>query len=179
MPPTSDFASVTPQFPLNAGGVFGPNGILSYGRFYTATGGSVGVGQIMQNSASPTGPIGPTGIKNAGPAGWPGIGATLVGTGRYNVMHPPATIVSLNPTVAAPSGIILQANQVRDIATGFIGDASLPGRPAATGITQIQVFGTTGGSASGAMQLVNPPTGVRFDLWLYTAPNNTAGFTQF
>ena len=177
--PTADFASQTPQFPLNGGGVLGQNGILSYGRFYTASGGTVGLGQIQQNSTSPTGPVGPTGIKNAGPAGWPGIGATLVGTGRYNVMHPPATIVSLNPTIATPSGVFLQANQVRDFATGFVGDSTLPGRPAATGITQIQVFGANGGSGSGAAQLVNPPTGTRFDLWLYTAPNNTQGFTQF
>lgn len=168
--PAPDFASVVPQFPLNAGGVFGQNGILSYGRFYTASGGMVGLGQV-----SPSGVA--TGIKNAGPAGWPGIGATLVGTGRYNVMHPPATIVSLQPIVAAPSGIQMTANQVRDIATGFVGDSSLPGRPPATGITQIQVF--HGVATGGGGALANPPTGTRLDLWLMTAPNNTQGLTQF
>ena len=168
--PAPDFASVVPQFPLNAGGVFGQNGILSYGRFYTASGGMVGLGQV-----SPSGVA--TGIKQAGPAGWPGIGATLVATGRYNVMHPPATIVSLNPVVATPSGVYMSANQVRDFATGFVGDSTVAGRPAATGITQIQVFGGT--PTGGTSPLINPPTGTRFDLWLMTAPNNTQGFTQF
>ena len=168
--PTSDFASVTPQFPLNSGGLFGQNGIFSYGRFYTASGGMVGLGQV-----SPSGVA--TGIKNAGPQGWPGIGATLVATGRYNVMHPPATVLALHPFVAAPSGVHMTVNQVRGSYTGFAGDATLPGFPAATGITQIQVFGGT--PTGGTSPLVNPPTGTRFDLLMFTAPNNTSGLTQF
>lgn len=168
MPPTPDFYSAVPQFPLNGAGVLGQNGVLAYGRFYTASGGMVGLGQV-----SPSGVA--TGIKNAAPAGWPGIGATLVGTGRYNVMHPPATIVSLDAKIAAPSGRMFTTNQFHGVATGFSGDATLPGFPAATGITQIQVFETPTGGA----QLANPPTGSRFDLFLYVAPNNTQGFTQF
>ncbi len=159
-----DFASVVPQFPLNGGGLFGQNGIMSYGRFYTASGGMVGLGQSFASGIA-------TGIKNAGPAGWPGIGATLVGTGRYNVMHPPATIVSLNPSVATPSGVGLVVNQVRGPATGFASNSQ-------TGITQLQVLGVSTG-IPGLLQPQNPPTGTRFDLWLYTAPNNTSGFTQF
>lgn len=166
-----DFSSVAPQFPLNGAGSFGQNAMISYGRFYTASGGLPAVGQIL----GPTGIA--TGIKNAGVAGWPGIGATLVATGRYNVMHPPATVVSLNPTVAAPSGVGLIVNQVRGSYSGFAGDATLPGFPAATGITQIQVLATATGLTG--QQLVNPPTGTRFDLWLLAAPNNTQGFTQF
>ena len=169
MPPTPDFASVVPQFPLNAGGVFGQNGILNYGRFYTASGGMVGLGQVAPSGVA-------TGIKNAGPAGWPGIGATLVGTGRYNVMHPPGTVVALQAQAATPSGVALQVNQFRGVASGFSGDATLPGFPAATGITQLQV--TAPGSGINAVA-VNPPTGSRFDLFLYVAPNNTQGFTQF
>lgn len=161
-----DFASSVQQFPLNTGGIFGQNGILSYGRFFTGSGGLPAVGQII----GPTGVA--TGIKNNAVAGWAGIGATLVGTGRYNVMHPPATIVSLGVDIAAPSGVFLQAIQTRGPATGFAGNAQ-------TGITQIQVFGAGGGGSSGAVQMVNPPTGTRFDLKLYTAPNNTQGLTQF
>jgi len=168
MPPAPDFSSVVPQFPLNGAGVLGQNAMLAYGRFYTATGGSVGLGQV-----SPSGVA--TGIKNAAPAGWPGIGATLVGTGRYNVMHPPGTVVSLDAKIATPSGVSFTVNQFRGVASGFSGDATLPGFPAATGITQLQVFS----SPSGGQQLANPPTGSRFDLFLYVAPNNTQGFTQF
>lgn len=170
--PTADFASQTPQFPLNAGGIFGQNGILTYGRFYTGSGGLPALGQI-------TGPTGiSTGIKNNAAAGWPGIGATLVGTGRYNIMHPPATVVALKADAVTPSGLGLVVNTVRNVGTGII-NATVPGQVAATGITQIQVFGAAGGGASGALQHVNPPTGVRFDLFLYTAPNNTQGLTQF
>lgn len=169
--PQPDFSSVTPQFPLNGAGVFGQNAMLAYGRFYTASGGLPAVGQII----GPTGVA--TGIKNAGPAGWPNIGATLVATGRYNVMHPPETVLSLDAKVAVPSGVHMVANQVRGSYSGFSGDASLPGFPAATGITQIQVFGGT--PTGGTSPLINPPTGTRFDLWLMVAPNNTQGFTQF
>jgi hypothetical protein len=168
--PTPDFASVTPQFNLNSGGPFGQNGVLTYGRFYTASGGMVGLGQV-----SPSGIA--TGIKNAGPQGWPGIGATLVATGRYNVMHPPSTVLAMFPQVSSASGVYMSVASVRDMATGFVGDASIPGRPAATGITQIQVFGgTPTGSTS---PLINPPTGTRFDLLLFTSPNNSSGLTQF
>ncbi len=93
-------------------------------------------------------------------------------------MHPPATVVSLGVDCATPSGVFLSVNQVRGSYSGFSGDAALPGFPAATGITQIQVFGALGG-ASGPPQLVNPPTGTRFDLKLYVAPNNVNGLTQF
>lgn len=168
-----DFASVVPQFPLNAGGIFGQNGILSYGRFYTGSGGLPAVGQII----GPTGIA--TGIKNNAVAGWPGIGATLVGTGRYNIMHPPATIVSLDAKAATPSGVSLNVNEFHGVATGFAGTQPGPGGGlAGTGITQIQVFGGNAGG-TGAQQLTNPPTGTRFDLLLYTAPNNTQGLTQF
>lgn len=163
----SDFSSTVQQFPLNAGGIFGQNGILSYGRFFTGSGGLPAVGQVQ----GPTGVW--TGIKNNAVAGWAGIGATLVGTGRYNIMHPPATIVSLDAKAATPSGVQLSVNQFRGVATGFAGNAQ-------TGITQIQVFGAGGGSGTvREQQLVNPPTGTRFDLLLYTAPNNTQGLTQF
>ena len=164
-----DFASVTPQFPLNSAGAFGPNALIAQGRFYTASGGMVGLGQV-----SPSGV--PTGIKNAGPQGWPGMGATLVGTGRYNIMHPPATVVSLGADIATPSGVFLMANQFRGSASGFSGDATLPGFPAQTGITQLQVFG---GVPTGNMQPVNPPTGTRFDLRLTVAPTPANGLTQF
>lgn len=167
-----DLASVTPQFPLNAGGIFGQNGILLYGRFYTGSGGLPAIGQVI----GPTGIA--TGIKNNAPAGWPGIGATLVGTGRYNVMHPVSTVVALKADAVTPSGLGLVVNTVRNVGTGII-NANVAGQPAATGITQIQVFGAAGGGASGALQHVNPPTGVRFDLMLYAAPNNTQGLTQF
>ncbi len=167
---TSDFSSVSPQYPLNAAGSFGPNAILSYGRFYTASGGLVGLGQV-----SPSGVA--TGIKNAGPAGWPGMGATLVGTGRYNVIHPPATVLALAPLVSAPSGQGMYANTFHGVATGFSGDQSGPGALAATGITQIQVFQPPNASGLSAA-MVNPPTGTRFDLLLYVAPTNT-GFAQF
>lgn len=163
-----DFTSVVPEFSLNGAGVFGPNAALGYARFYTASGGMVGLGQV-----NPSGVF--TGIKNAGPQGFPGFGATLVGTGRYNVMHPPSTIVAVAPQIAAPSGRSFQANQFRGVASGFVGDASIPGFPLATGITQIQVFETPTGGA----QLANPPTGCRFDLLFYVAPNNVAGLTQF
>lgn len=168
MPSPPDFSSVTPQFPLNSAGMFAENAMVAYGRFYTASGGLVGLGQV-----NPSGVF--TGIKNAGPQGWPNIGATLVGTGRYNVMHPPATVVSLDVTVATPSGRSFQVNQFRGVASGFSGDANIPGFPAATGITQIQVFETP----TGGQQLANPPTGCRFDLKLYVSPNNTSNFTQF
>lgn len=169
--PQPDFSSAVPQFPLNSAGTFGQNAMLSYGRFFTGTGGLPAVGQII----GPTGVA--TGIKNAGPAGWPNIGATLVATGRYNIMHPPETVLSLDPKVAVPSGVQISANQVRGSYSGFAGDATLPGFPAATGITQIQVFHGVATGGNGA--LVNPPTGTRFDLWLLVAPNNTQGFTQF
>lgn len=171
----ADFASQTPQFPLNAGGIFGQNGILSYGRFFVGSGG-------LPAPAAMIGPTGlATGIKNAGIAGWPGIGATLVGTGRYNIMHPPATIVSLDAKAATPSGVNLTVNEFRGVATGFAGAQPGPGGGLlGTGITQIQVFGPGGGSGTvREPQLVNAPTGTRFDLLLYTAPNNTQGLTQF
>ncbi len=167
----SDFTSQVPQFPLNAGGTFGQNGIMSYGRFFTGSGGMVGVGQTI----GPTGVA--TGIKQAGVAGWPGIGATLVGTGRYNIMHPVSTVVALNPVAATPSGVEVRVSPVHDMGSGYAGTSVKPGFPAPTGITQIQCFATPFGT--GGTQLINPPTGTRFDLFLYTAPNNTQGLTQF
>jgi hypothetical protein len=157
--PTPEFASVVPQVPLNAGGPFGPN--LSYARFYIGTGGMPGVGVLVATGVA-------TGSKQAGPAGWPGFGATLVGTGRYNIMHPPANIAVMLPYASSPSGRDFDVSTVRT--AGGSGSFN-----PATGITQIQVFETpTGGS-----QLVNPPTGTRFDLFLYVNPNNSSGFTTF
>ena len=160
--PTPDFSSVTPQFPFNAAGVLGQNLISAPGRLFIASGGMPAVGPI----------IGPTGIstgaKNNAVAGWPGIGATLVGTGRYNIMHPPATIVTVRGDVSTPSGVIPHTiKQVRNLPSGTTNPA--------TGITQIEVWATP----PGGTQLVNPPTGARFDLELRAFPNNTQGLTQF
>lgn len=166
--PSPDFTSVVPEFSLNGGGVFGPNAALVYARFYTGSGGMVGLGQVNPSGVS-------TGIKNAGPQGFPGFGATLVGTGRYNILHPQSTIISVDGTVAAPSGRQFSVNQFRGVASGFSGDAAMPGFPVMTGITQLQVFE----SPTGGQQLANPPTGCRFDLKFYVAPNNVAGLTQF
>ena len=166
-----EFSSVTPQFPLNTAGTFGPNGMLVYGRFFTASGGMVAVSPMV----GPTGIA--TGIKNAAPAGWPGMGATLVGTGRYNIMHPPATVLALNPVAATPSGVEVRVSPVHDMGTGYAGTTTKPGFPAATGITQIQCFATPFGT--GGTQHINPPTGTRLDLFMYVGPAPQSGLTQF
>jgi hypothetical protein len=166
--PNPDLGSVTPQFPLNTGGPLGPNGIAIAAHFYVASGGMVQIGRIQPSGALPA-----TGIQNVTPQGFPGFSATLVGTGLYDIRHPPANILKCWPEAVLPSGgaplVPKMERQIGNSASGVMRFS----------MNQPQFQAPSGSPASGFTP-ANPPTGTRMDLLFYVQPTqNPAGVTQF
>lgn len=91
------------QFPLNTAGPKGQNAFVGVHKlFFTGLTGAV---------ATATSP-GAAGI-GPGQFGIPGISATRVGTGIYDVYHPKAKSVDIIPSLDCPTGTAAQINVMR------------------------------------------------------------------
>jgi len=160
----TDWGSRGPQYPANAASTLGEHSFLALGRIHIGTGGL----PVPTRSTSGTGI--PTGLRTV--YGYEGITATLVGTGLYEVGHPPATVAAVFPQYVGPSG---QAGQLTPQWS--------PGN-SASGLVRIQAttFNTPTGATppSGAARIpFNPPSGTRLDLLFYVNPRNDQGITQY
>ena len=164
--PQSDFASIVGQYPLNAGGALGQNAFFTLGQVNIGTG-----GMPVPQRQNPTGIA--TGLLNA--RGFNGFGVTLIGTGLYQVTHPPALNAAVFPQYVGLSG--MAANLTPQWS---------PGNSASGGV-RIQAttqngagFSGMGTQPSGAQRIpFNPPSGTRFDLLFFINPKNDQGLTQY
>ncbi len=159
----SDFGSRVGQYPANGGGTLGQNLILSTASVHIGTG---GLPVPTRNFATGVA----TGLRTV--YGFEGLGATLVGTGLYEITHPPANIARVFPQYVGPSGHF-----------GNVAPQWSPGN-SASGVVRLQVTtqnSNTGMAApSGAMRYpFNPPSGTRLDLLFFVNPRNDQGFTQY
>lgn len=148
--------SGVPQFPLNSGGVLGPHAFWAIGKIHIGTGGMPGPGRIQASGGTITGIPAVYGLND--------FSATYVGSGVYDIRHPPCQIVSVNPVISAPSGQFFGANIVKT-----------PSGGTASGIMTLQVqrLIPTGFTS----QL--PPSGTRIDLHFWFNPSNDQGLAQF
>lgn len=161
--PNPDFGSNVGEYPLNSGGTLGQHSVGALARIHIGTG-----GLPVPTRTNPTGI--PTGLRTV--YGFNGLGATLVGTGLYELTHPPANIAAVFPQYVGLSGH-----------GGQLTPQWSPGN-SASGVVRIQAFqaGVNTGMAapSGALrQPFNPPSGTRFDVLFWVNPRNDQGLTQY
>ncbi len=125
-----------PQFPLNVVGNRGQGAFLGMERMFFQ--GQTGLVSTMM--------------------GIPGVSATRVSTGVYNVQHPPCVAADIIPNVQAPSGMYFQANVVS--------------HNTLSGIAQLQFYQEANGTlvSSGFGQLINPPTGTIVKMLFFVSP---------
>jgi hypothetical protein len=111
----------------------------------------------------------PTGLRTV--YGAEGFGATLLGTGLYEITHPPANILRTFPQYVGPSG-----------AAALLTPQWSPGN-SASGVVRIQAQapGIGAGAGSGALGFrgINLPSGSRLDLLFFYNARNDQGFTQY
>lgn len=145
------------QYPFNSAGTLGQHAAWAVGKIHIGTGGMPQPGRFTASGGTVTGV----------PAvyGFPGFTATFLGSGTYDIRHPPCQVVSVIPAVSAPSGQFFAANVLKT-----------PSGGSASGIMTLQVqrTGPTGGFTSPL-----PPSGTRFDLHFLFSPTNDQGLTQF
>ena len=159
-----DFGSRVRQQPLNSAGFLGEHSAMALARIHIGTG-----GLPVPTRTNPTGV--PTGLRTV--YGFDGLGATLVGTGLYEITHPPVNVMSVFPQYVGPSGH-----------TANLTPQWSPGN-SASGVVRIQAttFNTPTGTAnppSGASRIpFNPPSGTRFDLLFFANPTNDQGIAQY
>lgn len=159
----ADFGSRVGQYPANAAGTLGQNAMLALGRLHIGTG---GMPVPTRNFATGI----PTGLRTV--YGFEGLGATLLGTGLYELQHPPANIAAVIPQYVGLSGM-----------AGNLTPQWSPGN-SASGVVRIQAtrqFSSGSGATppSGFAAPFNPPSGTRFDVLFYVNPTNDQGFTQY
>lgn len=133
------FAEVA-QFPLNVAGSRGEGAFLGLERMFFQ--GQTGLVSTMY--------------------GIPGVSATRIATGTYQIAHPPAIAADIIPSVQAPSGMYFQAN--------------VSSHTARSGIAILQFFQEAAGTlvSSGYGPLINPPTGTQVKLLFFVSP-----YTEF
>lgn len=124
------------QFPLNAVGTRGEGAFLGLERMFFQ--GQTGLVSTMY--------------------GIPGVSATRLSTGTYQIAHPPAIAADIIPSVQAPSGMYFQANITQ--------------HNSVSGIAQLQFFqeATPTLSASGFGRLLDAPTGTQVKLLFFVSP---------
>lgn len=145
------------QYPLNSGGVLGQHAAWAVGKIHIGTGGMPAPGRFQASGGTITG------VPNV--YGFPGFSCTYVGSGTYDIRHPPCQIVSVLPEVSAPSGQFFDANVLKT-----------PSGGSASGIMTLQVARSANPSGFASPL---PPSGTRFDLHFFFSPTNDQGLTQF
>lgn len=145
------------QYPANSGGVLGPNEVHALAKIHIGTGGMPGTGRVVASGGTITGI----------PAvyGFPGFTATYIGSGTYDIRHPPCQIVSVIPSISAPSGQFFGANVLKT-----------PSGGSASGILTLQTARTANPSGFASAVL---PSGTRIDLHFWFSPTNDQGLAQF
>jgi hypothetical protein len=160
----SDFGSRVAQFPANGGGTLGQNLILATASIHIGTG---GMPVPTRNYATGIA----TGLNTV--YGFEGLTATLVGTGLYEVGHPPANVARVFPQYVGPSGhtaLVTPQRSVGNSASGVVRLQVSPNQAMSTGMTP----------PSGAISYpFNPPSGTRLDLLFFINPRNDQGITQY
>jgi hypothetical protein len=160
----SDFGSRVAQFPANGGGTLGQNLILATASIHIGTG---GLPVPTRNFATGIA----TGLNTV--YGFEGLTATLVGTGLYEIGHPPANIARVFPQYVGPSGASAEITPQRSAGNS------------ASGVVRLQVtkpgVGASGpnNAPSGFQTPVNVASGSRFDLLFFINPRNDQGITQY
>lgn len=163
----SDFGTRVGQYPANMAGTLGQNAFLATASVHIGTG---GLPVPTRNMATGI----PTGLRTV--YGFEGLGATLVGTGLYEIQHPPANIARVFPQYVGPSG-----------AGALLTPQWSPGN-SASGVVRIQAQSPVVGSGIAGAQVpsgalgyrpVMLPSGSRLDLLFFVNPRNDQGFTQY
>lgn len=160
----ADFGTRVGQYPANMAGTLGQNSFLALARVHIGTG---GLPVPTRNFATGIA----TGLRTV--YGFEGLGATLVGTGTYELSHAPANIAAVFPQYVGPSGT--QANITPQWSVGN----------SASGVVRLQVtkpfVGASGpnNAPSGFTTPFNVASGSRFDVLFYVNPQNDQGFTQY
>lgn len=159
--------SRVPQYPINGFGTLGEHTAFGTVSVHIGTGGMVVPTRNMATGI-------PTGLRTV--YGSEGFGATLIGTGLYEIQHPPANILRTFPQYVGPSG-----------AGAILTPQSSAGN-SASGVVRIQAQSPVVGSGvagantpSGAFGFKPAmlPSGSRLDLlFLYNARNDQ-GLTQY
>ena len=164
----SDLGTRNPQYPLNAFGTLGQNAAFGTVSVHVGTGGIVVPTQNMATGI-------PTGLRTVY-GGGNGFGATLIGTGLYEIKHPPANILRVFPQYVGPSG------------AGALLTPQRSEGNSASGVVRIQAqtplipTGTTGANAASGALAFRPlmlPSGSRLDLLFFYNARNDQGFTQY
>lgn len=161
----SDLGTRVGQYPLNAFGTLGQNAAFGTVSVHIGTGGMVVPTRNMATGI-------PTGLRTV--YGSEGFGATLVGTGLYEITHPPANILRTFPQYVGPSGagaMLTPQRSEGNSASGVVRIAAQSPVIASGAVAQ----------PSGAFgyRPVQLPSGSRLDLlFLYNARNDQ-GLTQY
>lgn len=136
MPSLGDSA----QFPLNVVGNRGQGAFLGLERMFFQ--GQTGLVSTMY--------------------GIPGVSATRLSTGTYQIVHPSIVAADIIPGVQAPSGMYFQAN--------------ISSHNSRSGVAILQFFQEAAPSfvSSGFGQPINPPTGTQVKLLFFCSP-----YTEF
>ena len=164
----SDLGTRVGQYPANAFGTLGQNAAFGTVSVHIGTG-----GMVVPTRNFATGIA--TGLRTV--YGAEGFGATLVGTGLYEITHPPANILRTFPQYVGPSGAGVMLTPQWSPGNSASGVVRIQAqRPAfvESGLSSAQV--PSGANGYRAAML---PSGSRLDLlFLYNARNDQ-GFTQY
>ena len=163
-----DLGSRVWQGPLNGFGTLGQNAAVGTVSVHIGSGGMV---VPTRNFATGI----PTGLRTV--YGSEGFGATLIGTGLYEITHPPANILRAFPQYVGPSGagvMLTPQSSAGNSASGVLRIQAQ--RPAfvESGLTAAQV--PSGVFGYRAAQL---PSGSRMDVLFFYNARNDQGFTQY
>ena len=165
----SDLGTRTWQGPVNAFGTLGQNAAFGTVSVHVGTGGMVVPTQNMATGI-------PTGLRTVY-GGGNGFGATLIGTGLYEITHPPANILRTFPQYVGPSGagaMLTPQWSPGNSASGVVRIQAQRPAPVETGIAAALL-------PSGALgyRPVQLPSGSRLDLLFFYNARNDQGFTQY
>lgn len=155
--PIRDFAGVD-QGPANVAGPQLAAGFFALARIHIGTGGMPNVSPVL-----PTGVAGHTPTGTPAVYGFPGLSATLIGTGLYDIRFPPTRLAAISAQVRAPSGVFLIPNVQRG--------------PAYSGIARLHVGGIPATSPAAGTVPQNAPTGTVFELTFLVGPTSNAPVT--
>ncbi len=167
-----DFGSNVGQYPANVAGTLGQNSFLALGRVHIGTG---GLPVPTRNFATGVA----TGLRTV--YGFNGFGATLIGTGLYELSHPKVNIAAIFPQFVGQSGHAGNLTPQWSPGNSASGVARVQAtRPQVAGSGALGISMPTGAAnPSGFFMPFNPPSGTRFDVLFYVNPRNDQGITQY
>lgn len=164
----SDLGTRVGQYPLNAFGTLGQNAAFGTVSVHIGTGGMV---VPTRNFATGI----PTGLRTV--YGSEGFGATLVGTGLYDITHPPANILRTFPQYVGPSGAGAQLTPLWSPGNSASGTVKIQAQRPAQLETGIAAALLPSGALGYRPAML--PSGSRIDiLFMYNARNDQ-GLTQY